>query len=79
MSNKNNLIDCNYTQKVVDIAKNNKDKVLGFITQEKLSDEFLNIAPGVNIDCKSDGLDQQYTGIDKLILKEIDLFIVGYF
>ena len=34
MSSKNNLIDCNYTQKVISMAKKHRDKVLGFITQE---------------------------------------------
>lgn len=77
MSNKNNLIDSNYTQKVIEIAKNHKDKVLGFITQEKLSDDFLNFAPGINIDATSDGSDQKYSNIETMRAKGIDVFIVG--
>jgi orotate phosphoribosyltransferase/orotidine 5'-phosphate decarboxylase subfamily 1 len=49
MSTQNNLLDQTYTSKVVDIACENKDVVVGFISTENLNEQFLHFTPGVKL------------------------------
>ena len=60
MSNKGNIIDYNYKSRTIEMAKRNRDCVIGFISQEKICDEFLHFTPGVRMGVKGDGMDQQY-------------------
>ena len=73
LSNKGNLITSEYTERCVEAAFRNPN-IIGFISQENLGyNKCIYCKPGINLDKKSDGLDQQYTG-----LKEgIDFYIVG--
>ena len=49
MSNKGNLIDY-YTQKTIEIAKSNREDIIGFICQQKISDNsFTYCVPGINL------------------------------
>lgn len=73
-SSHDNLINGEYTNRMIEMAKNNKDLVTGFITQHRLSDEFLNFTPGVNHDKKSDNCDQTYRNINII---DTDFIIVG--
>jgi uridine monophosphate synthetase len=79
MSSTNNLIDETYTENIKNIAENNKDTVLGFICQNKIStyNNFINCAPGVNINESSDSLGQTYNTPDTLSNQGINYFIVG--
>jgi len=73
LSNKGNLITSEYTERCVEAAFRNPN-IIGFISQENLGyNKCIYCKPGINLDKKSDGLDQRYTG-----LKEgIDFYIVG--
>lgn len=77
MSSSNNLIDDNYKNNIINMAKNN-DIVVGFISQEFISDEFIHFTPGVNIIKSYDELSQKYNTPSYLINnKNIDVLIVG--
>lgn len=57
MSSKGNLLTEEYTKKTVEMSQKNKDFVLGFISQGRISGpEFLYMTPGVNLSDKGDGL-----------------------
>ena len=79
MSTSDNLIDKEYTTKVISIAKRNRDAVAGFITQRRLTDDddgFIHCVPGVNLKNKTDGQNQQYRNVSAV--KEFaDVIIVG--
>lgn len=77
MSNHGNNIDDEYTRKTIDMAKKNKDCILGFICQEKLCDGFLHFAPGIKLDKGNDGKDQRYMTPEEAINKGIDILIIG--
>lgn len=84
MSSKDNLISNEYTQKTIELAKNNSDIVIGFICQEFLASNFVHFTPGVkrsvscSVSCSSDNLGQQYNSPEHLIVeKRIDCLIVG--
>lgn len=78
MSSNNNLIDETYTQKTLSMAIENKDIVTGFITQKKLSNDFLHFAPGVNIKTNGDALQQRYkTPVELIYMNNVDILIVG--
>jgi len=80
MSSKGNLIDDTYTKKIIEMADNNSDIILGFISQEALKTEhdFLFLTPGVKLTEKSDTLGQQYNSPEYVIgEKKSDIIIVG--
>lgn len=80
MSSKNNLFSTQYTQKTVAEAEVNKDFVIGFIAQEKLSldPNLITMTPGVNFEFKEDKLGQNYNTPEHTILKKgSDIIIVG--
>ena len=78
MSSSGNIIDKNYTDKCYKIAKRHKDKVIGFICQEKFVDDsdFLYITPGVNIK-KTNVKDQMYRPPEEVYKKGLDAVVVG--
>ncbi|ARF11078.1 orotidine 5'-phosphate decarboxylase [Hokovirus HKV1] len=77
MSSSNNLIDDNYKNNIINMAKNN-DIVVGFISQEFICDEFIHFTPGVNIIKNYDDLLQKYNTPSHLINdKNTDVLIVG--
>ena len=78
-SSKGNLIDSNYSQKTVEMAKKYEKNVVGFICQNRIgTDNFLHFTPGVNISTTGDNLGQQYNSPEYVIAnKGSDIIIVG--
>ncbi|KAI1102011.1 Orotidine 5'-phosphate decarboxylase [Jackrogersella minutella] len=91
MSSAGNLMTKEYTQACVEAAREHKDYVMGFISQETLNsqptDAFISMTPGCQlppeadeeeIDFGGDGLGQQYNTPSKLVgLNGSDIIIVG--
>lgn len=80
MSSKNNLFSDEYTKKIVLEAEKNKDFVMGFIAQEKLSldNDLLTMTPGVNFASKGDNLGQNHNTPEYVIAeKKSDIIVVG--
>jgi len=80
MSSKGNLATGEYTKKTIEMAKDNKDFVIGFIAMRKLCDEdfFLTMTPGVQLVVGKDKLGQQYNTPEKVIGEQkSDIIIVG--
>ena len=78
MSSADNLIDNNYTNQVINLAKNNDDIVVGFIAQEHLDHNFCTFTPGVRLLSNNDNLGQQYNTPQHLVdNNHVDGLIVG--
>ncbi|KAF2084930.1 Orotidine 5'-phosphate decarboxylase, partial [Saccharata proteae CBS 121410] len=91
MSSEGNLLTPAYTQQCLDIARQHKDFVMGFIAQHSLNskpgDNFLTMTPGVKLPPKGqehetkklgDGLGQQYTSPRQIVYEQgCDVVIVG--
>jgi uridine monophosphate synthetase len=89
MSSEGNLLTGAYTQQCVDIARDHRDFVIGFIAQRSLNEEekdnFLTMTPGVSLpppgkegEKMGDGLGQQYNTPRKIVLEQgADVIIVG--
>ncbi|MGD2169660.1 MAG: orotidine-5'-phosphate decarboxylase [Chlamydiota bacterium] len=80
MSSQGNLITESYTTKAVEMALAYEEFVIGFISQEKISDHpaHLHLTPGVSLQAKSDSLSQSYRSIDDIIFSsQSDIIIVG--
>lgn len=88
MSSEGNFCTGSYTDACVDIARQHKSFVMGFIAQRSLNtqqaDNFITMTPGVNLppegqgDVKGDGLGQQYNTPWNIIFeKGADVVIVG--
>ena len=70
MSSAGNLIDENYSSKVIKMAQGNNDFVIGCICQKAcLSNPgMLHLTPGINLNAKGDSLGQQFNTPEKAIL-----------
>jgi uridine monophosphate synthetase len=89
MSSEGNLLTGDYTKQCVEIAREHKDFVIGFIAQRSLNEEemdnFLTMTPGVSLpppgkegERMGDGLGQQYNTPRKIVLEQgADVIIVG--
>ncbi|KAF8246961.1 orotidine-5'-phosphate decarboxylase [Wilcoxina mikolae CBS 423.85] len=82
MSSKGNLGGGEYLQKTLEMARMDKEFVMGFIAQtgvENLEGEdWIVMTPGVNLGSKGDGLGQQYNTPDSVVReKGCDVIIVG--
>ncbi len=80
MSSKGTLAKDTYTTETLEMAKANKDFVIGFITMRQLVDDpcFINMTPGVQLASGSDALGQQYNTPENVIGKQkSDIIIVG--
>ncbi|KAL2195707.1 Orotidine 5'-phosphate decarboxylase domain-containing protein [Corynascus similis CBS 632.67] len=91
MSSKGCLMTKDYTQACVEAAREHKDFVMGFVSQEALNsapdDTFIHMTPGCKLPppgeeengpVEGDGLGQQYNTPDKLInVCGTDIVIVG--
>jgi len=88
MSSADNLLNVEYTQACVEMARDYKDFVMGYIAQESLntslSDQFISMTPGCQLPpdengaVNGDGLGQQYNTPEMLIGKlGTDIVIVG--
>lgn len=80
MSSKETLFSSEYTQNVIKHGLNHKDFVMGFISQERLTDDrdLVTMTPGVSLVSDSDELEQKYHSPKKVIIeKKSDIIIVG--
>jgi len=80
MSSKGSLAKDGYTLEAVRLAELYSDFVIGFICQEKLTDDprFVHMTPGVKLSEGSDSLGQQYNTPEKVLGKNgSDIMIVG--
>jgi len=80
MSSKDNFLDEKYKNHCVELALQHPDFVIGFISQEKISDNpaFIYMTPGVQLETGTDNLGQQYL-TPEIVIKEkhCDIIIVG--
>lgn len=80
MSSEGNLAKGDYTKATVQLAEDNKDFVMGFICQNRLSDnpQMVHLTPGVQLQPGSDSLGQRYvTSRDAILTRKSDIIIVG--
>jgi len=79
MSSEGSLATGDYTASAVKMALENKDFVIGFICQKKLTEDcaFIHMTPGVKLQQGSDNLGQQYTSVEDAIKNGTDVIIVG--
>ena len=63
----------NFLQNSVDLAINNKDRVLGFITQKSVETEFICMTPGISLTACTNK-DQNYRTKNEV---KTDFVIVG--
>lgn len=82
LSSKGSLATGKYTEQTVEIAKTDKDFVIGFIAQRSMGGkeegfDWIIMTPGVGLDDKGDALGQQYRTVDEVISTGSDIIIVG--
>jgi len=80
MSSKGSLFTPEYTAQAVKLAEEHSDFVMGFICQQKLTDDprFVHMTPGVHLASSGDAIGQQYNSPEFVIgTKETDVIIVG--
>lgn len=82
LSSKGSLAYGEYTEKTIEIAKSDKEFVIGFIAQRDMggADEgfdWIVMTPGVGLDDKGDGLGQQYRTVNEVVSTGTDIIIVG--
>ncbi|PIR74309.1 MAG: orotidine-5'-phosphate decarboxylase [Candidatus Magasanikbacteria bacterium CG10_big_fil_rev_8_21_14_0_10_47_10] len=80
MSPVGNLATDGYTDKTVQMGKEQSDFVIGFISNEKLTDDerFVHMTPGVKLEAGADGLGQVYKTPASVIKDHgSDVIIVG--
>lgn len=82
LSSKGSLAYGEYTEKTIEIAKSDKEFVIGFIAQRDMGGveegfDWLVMTPGVGLDDKGDGLGQQYRSVDEVVSTGTDIIIVG--
>lgn len=76
------MIDDNYIKETVKIAEDNKDFVIGFISQKRVCNDpaMVHIAPGIQLkdDSMRDTLGQQYVTPEMSIIdQKCDIIVVG--
>ncbi len=79
MSSQGSLMDKNYAEKTLQMARDHEDFVMGFVSQSDLGDDrFLHFTPGVNLQQEGDTLGQQYVTPEIAIRERgADVIIVG--
>ena len=79
MSSRDNLITADYTEQAVVLAKQYPEFVMGFICQQRLTDDprFIHCTPGVQLNQAGDNLGQQYITPQQAISNGSDVIIVG--
>ena len=76
MSCESNLIRKDYTDSVVSIAKNNKDFILGLVSQNKLNcdSDLMYFTPGICLNRHNDSCGQNYKNPSDI---NTDIYIIG--
>ncbi|CAK7905570.1 hypothetical protein CAAN1_14S04654 [[Candida] anglica] len=82
LSSKGSLAYGEYTERTVDIARTDREFVIGFIAQRDMGGasegfDWLVMTPGVGLDDKGDGLGQQYRTVGEVVSTGTDVIIVG--
>lgn len=79
MSCDGNLITPEYTEATISMANNCPESVIGFICQQRLSENpsHIHMAPGIKFNGTTDDLGQNYTTPEDAINHGIDCIIVG--
>ncbi|ODV76796.1 orotidine-5'-phosphate decarboxylase [Suhomyces tanzawaensis NRRL Y-17324] len=82
LSSKGSLAYGEYTDKTIEIAKTDKEFVIGFIAQRDMGGseegfDWIVMTPGVGLDDKGDALGQQYRTVDEVVSTGTDIIIVG--
>lgn len=82
LSSKGSLAYGEYTERTVDIAKTDKEFVIGFIAQRDMGGveegfDWIVMTPGVGLDDKGDALGQQYRTVSEVVSTGTDIIIVG--
>lgn len=79
LSSAENLIDERYTQRVVEMANKFPDFVVGFIAQQRCSNDsrFMTFVPGIHCQSSGDTLGQHYNTPECAIQRGADVVIVG--
>lgn len=82
LSSKGSLAYGEYTKQTVEIAKSDKEFVIGFIAQRDMGGssegyDWLILTPGVGLDDKGDALGQQYRTVSEVVSTGTDIIIVG--
>ena len=89
MSSQGNFMNEEYTKACVEAAREHKDFVMGFVSQQGLNsqteDDFMHMTPGCQLppehdedgELKGDGKGQQYNTPEKIIGAGADIVIVG--
>lgn len=82
LSSKGSIAYGEYTEKTVEIAKTDKEFVIGFIAQRDMGGreegfDWIVMTPGVGLDDKGDGLGQQYRTVNEVVSTGTDIIIVG--
>ncbi|KAJ7781115.1 orotidine monophosphate decarboxylase [Mycena metata] len=90
MSTKGSLASGSYTESAVQMAREHRDFVIGFIAQQRMDgvgagpeqvtaeEDFLILTPGVGLDVKGDAMGQQYRTPRQVVLESgCDVIIVG--
>lgn len=80
MSSEANLLTGDYVKTTINLAHQHKDFVIGFIAQNKLTDDpdLIHMTPGVSLHTSNDQLGQHYLHPTKVIQENgSDIIIVG--
>lgn len=85
MSSQGTLAQGEYTQSALQMARENRDFVIGFIAMQRMAEldsqpdeDWLVLTPGVGLDVKGDAMGQQYKTPRQVILeRKCDVIIVG--
>ncbi|ANZ73873.1 BA75_00406T0 [Komagataella pastoris] len=82
LSSKGSIAHGKYTEETVEIAKTDKEFVIGFIAQNSMGGQdegfdWIIMTPGVGLDDTGDALGQQYRTVSQVFSTGTDIIIVG--
>ncbi len=78
MSARGNFITSEYTEKLLQVAQEQPEFVMGLISRERLLDNsFIHLCPGIKLQEGTDGLGQTYVTPQRAMQDGVDVIIVG--